>query len=81
VITTFTDTSISGPLGIVAGQDGALWFTNYTGNTIGRITTNGLVSVFGDLSVLQPDGIARGSDGALWFTNNGNNSIGRITVR
>jgi hypothetical protein len=31
-------TTASGPNGIVAGPDGALWFTEHQGNKIGRIT-------------------------------------------
>ena len=38
------DPSISGPSGIAAGPDGALWFTNMETNRIGRITTAGVVS-------------------------------------
>jgi streptogramin lyase len=30
---------IDDPQGITTGPDGALWFTNYDGNSIGRITT------------------------------------------
>ena len=34
----------SGPYGITAGPDGALWFTEQTGNRIGRMTTGGVVT-------------------------------------
>ena len=33
-------------LGITAGPDGALWFTEYWGNKIGRITTAGVITEF-----------------------------------
>jgi virginiamycin B lyase len=33
-----------GPRAMVAGPDGALWYTNFIGNSIGRITTTGQVS-------------------------------------
>jgi virginiamycin B lyase len=36
----------SGPYGIVAGPDGALWFTEMRGGRIGRITTGGEVSAY-----------------------------------
>ena len=36
----------SGPSGITAGPDGALWFTEPDGNKIGRITTAGVVTEF-----------------------------------
>ena len=38
-VTNYTGTGISNPWGITSGPDGALWFTNYGNNTIGRITT------------------------------------------
>lgn len=36
----------SGPYGITAGKDGALWFTQHKANQIGRITVNGEVTPF-----------------------------------
>ncbi|HEY1919097.1 MAG TPA: IPT/TIG domain-containing protein [Streptosporangiaceae bacterium] len=39
-VTIYTSkTFINGPFGIAAGPDGALWFTNGTSNSVGRITT------------------------------------------
>ncbi len=74
---------IISPVAITAGPDGALWFTNSdnsnVGNSIGRITTSGMVSHCVDASINTPTSIAAGPDGALWFTNS-NNSIGRITT-
>jgi hypothetical protein len=64
---------------ISAGPDGALWFTN-GGDSIGRITTAGVITNHSDPTISDPDGITTGPDGALWFTNSGNNSIGRITT-
>ena len=54
VVSSFTDASIQGPRGIVAGADGALWFTNSSGNSIGRITPAGVVSAFTDASIDGP---------------------------
>src|SRR5207302_11228282 len=34
------------PVGIASGTDGYLWFTDATGNAIGRITTTGTISEF-----------------------------------
>ena len=79
VVTNYTDPSISTPNGIVAGPDGALWFTN-SGNSIGRITTAGVVTNYTGTGISFPTGITVGPDGALWFTNRGNDSIGRITT-
>src|SRR5512135_1737336 len=79
-VTIYTGPGIDNAYGIVAGPDGALWFTNYGNNSIGRITTAGAITSYTDPSISQPNGIAAGPDGALWFTNHGNNSIGRITT-
>ena len=71
---------IDGPEGITSGPDGALWFTNASGHSIGRITGSGVVTNFDGAEINHPKGITVGPDGALWFTNRGNNSIGRITT-
>jgi len=86
--TNYYAPSIDAPAGIAVGPDGTLWFTNYFGNSIGRITTAGVVSNYTDPSIDQPAGIAVGPDGALWFINEGTESesapidasIGRITT-
>jgi streptogramin lyase len=80
VVTNYTGTGISGPDEIAAGPDGALWFTNFANNSIGRITTGGAVTIYTGTGISYPTGIAAGPDGALWFTNHTNNSIGRITT-
>ena len=69
----------SGPASIVAGPDHALWFTEYYGNAIGRITLSGAITEF-DLS-MPPRGITTGPDGNIWFTMGaaGMAAIGRIT--
>ena len=41
----FLSTSGS-PVGIAAGPDGTLWFTEQWGNKIGRITTAGVLSEY-----------------------------------
>jgi streptogramin lyase len=76
----YTGTGISAPVWIAAGPDGALWFTNYANDSIGRITTAGIVANHTGTGISSPEGITAGPDGALWFTNPGNNSIGRITT-
>jgi virginiamycin B lyase len=88
---TFTDTvvgsiSYSSPVGITAGPDGALWFTQYGG--IGRITTGTSPTVthypLPQTYINQPEPIIAGPDGALWFGENkqgftgGTNQIGRL---
>jgi len=78
---------------IVAGPDGALWFTAHDRNKIGRITTAGTVTEFVipvPARVFVYTDIVSGPDGALWFgigkapaSGNlllGKWSIGRITT-
>jgi virginiamycin B lyase len=83
-VTNFTGSGISRPYGITAGPDGALWFTNYGTNSIGRITTNGTVTNYhkgGITGIRGPYDITAGPDGALWFTVNfDNNVVGQITT-
>ena len=76
----FTGTGINEPDSITTGPDGALWFTNYGGNSIGRVTTSGRVTNYTGTGIDGPVGITTGPDRALWFTNSKNNSIGRITT-
>lgn len=70
------------PTHIAAGPDGALWFTDFNGVSIGRITTAGAITRIplpqgGSAS----DGIAVGPDGALWFTFwRQGGKIGRIST-
>jgi virginiamycin B lyase len=55
------------PYGIAAGPDGALWFTEWGANRVGRITAGGEVSgVALPTPGAEPHGIAAGPDGALW---------------
>src|SRR5947209_813146 len=70
----------AGAMGIAAGPDGNLWFTEYSGNSIGRITTGGAVTEFPlPVAYSAPRDITAGPDGNLWFTESGG-SIGRITT-
>jgi streptogramin lyase len=71
-------TANSQPQGITAGPDGALWFTEFLRNKIGRVTTAGSISEFSIPAA--GTGITAGPDGALWFTESGSNKIGRITT-
>ena len=79
-MSTYTGNGISNPMRIAVGPDGALWFTNFANDSIGRITTTGTVTNYTGPGIIQPYGIVAGPDGALWFTNSGSDSIGRITT-
>lgn len=56
---------------IAAGPDGAMWFTEYSNNTlakIGRITTSGVFTEYAlPNPASEPTTITEGPDGALWF--------------
>jgi virginiamycin B lyase len=67
---------------IVAGPDGAIWFTDGALNRIGRLEINGTLSKTFDLPVDSgPRRIITGPDGALWFTEAFADKIGRITLK
>jgi virginiamycin B lyase len=75
------------PLSIVAGPDEALWFTENSASSIGRLTTGGRFSqftipmqAFAPSTSPAPVDITIGPDGSLWFTDASTNAIGRITT-
>ena len=49
--------------------------------TIGRITTDGVITNYSDPRVNGPYGITFGPGGNMWFTNGGNNTIRRRRTR
>ena len=67
---------------ITTGPDGALWFTEGPFDSIGRITTSGVVTHYPlPTKGGYPYGITSGPDGALWFTMmDAEPFLGRITV-
>jgi streptogramin lyase len=84
------------PTDIVAGPDGAVWFTQSAGGnprdgrtwfpaSIGRITTTGTYTSYPvpESASKMPglDAITVGPDGNLWFTETAVNRIGEITPR
>jgi virginiamycin B lyase len=71
-------TANSAPTGIVAGPDGALWFTESSSKKIGRVATDGTIAEFTIPTASTPNQIAVGADGALWFTSAF--AIGRVTT-
>jgi len=75
------------PGDIVAGPDGAMWFTaalDQLGphqDQIGRITPSGTVTYYSTgTATVEPDGITVGPDGALWFTEHSAPAIARMTT-
>jgi streptogramin lyase len=83
VVTEFSAgiTAFAQPFGITAGPDGNVWFTEFFGNRIGRITPSGVVTEFsvGITAGAAPTFITAGPDGNLWFSEQNVGRIGRIT--
>jgi virginiamycin B lyase len=69
-------------VGIAAGPDGAIWFTGFRSNEIGRVTADGALARYPvPTERAVPYHIAAGPDGALWFTEQDGNKIGRMQHR
>jgi virginiamycin B lyase len=98
-MTTFTDPSLgTGDWNstdhrflwdITSGPDGALWFTSeYAsnvkgGDSVGRISTSGVVTQYPIPFAANPGPLTAGPDGAIWFAGAdffGGNAIGRVTT-
>jgi streptogramin lyase len=58
----------SGARYLTKGPDGALWFTQFDANQIGRIATDGSVLEFPLRGDAHPSVITTGPDGNVWFT-------------
>jgi streptogramin lyase len=68
------------PYNIIVGPDKNLWFTEYGGQKIGRVTTSGVITEFPIPGALQLVGIAAGPDGNIWFTDQLTGKIGHIST-
>jgi virginiamycin B lyase len=67
------------PVEIVAGPDGALWFSDRATQSIVRITVGGAITrVSVGISTPMPYGVAVGPDGKIWFTEQKDNRVGVI---
>ncbi len=77
----------AGPLGITAGPDGNMWFTQLNSNgdpsadDIGKITSSGVITEYQIPTANSGAwGIASGGDGNLYFTELAANNIAQITT-
>jgi virginiamycin B lyase len=70
----------SSPRIIAFGADGNIWFSEHTGNRMGRLTPSGTLTEF-DIPTpnSQPRAIALGADGNIWFGEFAAGKVGRIT--
>lgn len=73
----------SGPTTVAIAPDGSVWFTEGSGNRIGRIDPDG--SGLKEYPLPHADSapriIALGADGNMWFSEHAGNRIGRITAQ
>src|SRR2546421_11604107 len=71
----------SGPTTIAIAADGTVWFTEGTGNRIGRMAPDG--TGLREFELPNPGSAPRiitiGADNNIWFTEHLGNRIGRIT--
>jgi streptogramin lyase len=80
-VTTFlTPTQPSNPYSITAGPDGNVWFPEWGGNKIGRITPAGVITEFPMAVASGAQGIVTGPDGNLWIAERGSSKIARVTT-
>lgn len=70
----------SWPYAMVVGPDKNLWFVEWGGQKVGRITTAGVVTEFPIANAQALIGIASGPDGNLWFTDMTAEKIGHIST-
>jgi hypothetical protein len=67
----------SQPYEIVTGPDGALWFTQFGSNQIGRMTTTGLLVEYTVTTAnSEPAGLTVGPDDNIWFAEYNADKIG-----
>ena len=79
-ITTFTPgVSVAS---LVAGPDGNIWFTAPIAGKIGKITTDGAVTLTANGIHGAPNAITVGPNGNLWFTEAGSGvAVGQISTQ
>jgi virginiamycin B lyase len=62
-------TNGSRPNGIAVGPDGNLWFTEFDGNKVAKVTTSGIFNEYPiPTSDSEPGFIAAGPDGDMWLS-------------
>jgi serine protease len=67
------------PTYLTRGPDGAVWYTLYFADRIGRIDATGRTTEFPVTPFSGPFDIATGRDGNVWFTLQDAGKIGRMT--
>lgn len=63
----------------ISGPDGNVWFVEYMGGKVARVTTDGTITEYALEAGASPQYITVGSDGNMWVTMSGVNKIARVT--
>ncbi len=68
------------PNTLVTGPDGAIWFLEFWGSRVSRMTTDGVVTHSEPTPTpnAQPEKIIAGPEGDLWFSEYAGDRIGRV---
>jgi streptogramin lyase len=66
--------------GIAVGSDGRLWFSEFSANGIGAVTTAGVLSQYATVAGAQPNGIAAGPSSLVWTGGYGGEMIATTTA-
>jgi virginiamycin B lyase len=80
IISPFTiPTNNANPQGITLGENGSLWFTEFSSSKIGEMTTSGSFNEFGTLfGGDTPRMLTDRGDGTIWYTGSAENHIGYV---
>jgi len=68
------------PYIMIVGPDQNIWFTEFTGEKLGRMTTSGTITEFSIPGAQSLVGIAAGADGNIWFTDQFTGKIGHVST-
>lgn len=78
-------TASSSPTEIIGAPDGTLWFTEFKGNKLGRITTSGTITEYpiptpnsGPWGITTCPTQCEDAHGRLWFTEQNANKVGKL---
>ena len=80
MVTSFATPTPSNPVGITAGPDGNIWFTEGATGKIAFITPAGAITEIRFSSSDAAAGITAGPDGNIWFCDESGNSIWRCDI-
>jgi streptogramin lyase len=68
----------SQPIGIAAGNDGVMWFTEENASKVGRVTPAGVITEYALPTEGEPTAITQGPDGNMWVAEGPNGRIGQV---